>query len=156
MRDGVGPINNFKVSHHWIWNGLNIPWKDMQHGVDDTHHLWASDCPLDTFPIPVLFVLFVVHYLQGTIPAGRDRIDGSCSSPPHVRSPPCLYRSAKQIKALSQITYPRYLHNSRTRAAEAITVKQSKCYLMLHYIFLIICNGWWFERLEDIYILYTI
>ncbi|XP_034450307.1 ELAV-like protein 3 isoform X8 [Hippoglossus hippoglossus] len=43
-----------------------------------------------------------------------------------VRSPPCLYRSAKQIKALSQITFPRHLHNSRTRTAEAITVNQSK------------------------------
>lgn len=42
-----------------------------------------------------------------------------------VRSPPCLYRSGKQIKALSQITYPRHLHNSRTRAAEALTVQQT-------------------------------
>lgn len=43
-----------------------------------------------------------------------------------VRSPPCPYRSAKQIKALSQITYPRHLHNSRTRAAEALPVSRSQ------------------------------
>lgn len=41
-----------------------------------------------------------------------------------VRSPSRLYRSAKQIKALSQITFPRLLHNSRTRTGEATTVNQ--------------------------------
>lgn len=72
------------------------------------------------------YFLFVVHYLLSL--AGLDSVTPTeAVAPLHmVRSPPCLYRSAKQIKALSQTTFARHLHNSRTRTAEAITVHQSK------------------------------
>lgn len=53
---------------------------------------------------------------------GRARPAEALGSYKHmVRSPPWLYRSAKERKkALSQTTYPSHLHNSRTRAAEAL------------------------------------
>lgn len=47
-------------------------------------------------------------------------------APPHgPQSSMPVYRSAKQIKASSQITFARHLHNSRTRTAEAIAINQS-------------------------------
>lgn len=49
--------------------------------------------------------LFVVHYPIVPCRPRQNHTDRGCSSLHMVRSPPCLYRSAKQIKALSQITY---------------------------------------------------
>lgn len=86
----------------------------------------APPVQLTHFPCHFYF-LFVVHYLLSL--AGLDSVTATeAVAPLHmVRSPPSLYRSAKQIKALSQFTFPRHLHNSRARTAKAITVNLKKC-----------------------------
>lgn len=64
-----------------------------------------SKCVPDMYPVPFFIFLFVLHYLLSL--AGLDSVTPTeAVAPIHmVRSPPCLYRSAKQIKALSQITF---------------------------------------------------